>query len=418
MAPPGPRYRAGPQTKRGARAAGDSNDEEIMKHAKKHADDLIEMLATAIEAQSAPWQKPWKCDARLPTNLITGKVYTGRNLLMLATVRALKAYNDHRWAGFQQIKSAGGHVRRGERGHWICIMRTVGAARAAGQNDVDLDQESDGSLSGPGRRRTTRGYTYTTFRPVWNASQSENIAPLEEAEATDEGKRRRILAGEAYLAGTPARVDIRRRNDACYRSRSDEVLLPRREQFDEPVGFYQTALHELAHATEQESRLDRHLDENRFGSAQYIREELVAEVPAFLASTNADLGHSPGVLPAGDRPRARLEDGPKSCLTYIYSGAPVASVTCRRGELRHHAGAEPPDRERGQEAHRPLNAETPKPGRDHAGDLNRLTLRTATSSRSPERRAANGRPGPGRARRRDPDPVTGPVRARQQRLTR
>ena len=320
MAPPGPRYRAGPQTKRGARAAGDSNDEEIMKHAKKHADDLIEMLATAIEAQSAPWQKPWKCDARLPTNLITGKVYTGRNLLMLATVRALKAYDDHRWAGFQQIKSAGGHVRRGERGHWICIMRTVGAARAAGQNDVDLDQESDGSLSGPGRRRTTRGYTYTTFRPVWNASQCENIAPLEEAEATDEGKRRRILAGEAYLAGTPARVDIRRRNDACYRSRSDEVLLPRREQFDEPVGFYQTALHELAHATEHESRLDRHLDENRFGSAQYIREELVTEVPAFLASTNADLGHSPGVLPAGDRPRARLEDGPKSCLTYIYSG--------------------------------------------------------------------------------------------------
>ena len=119
-----------------------------------------------------------------------------------------------------------------------------------------------------------------------------------------------------------------------------------------------------------------------------------------------------------DRPRARLEDGPKSCLTYIYSGAPVASVTCRRGELRHHAGAEPPDWERGQEAHRPLNAETPKPGRDHAGHLNRLTLRTATSSRSPERRAANGRPGPGRARRRDPDPVTEPVRARQQRLTR
>ena len=121
-------------------------------------------------------------------------------------------------------------------------------------------------------------------------------------------------------ASWPARVDIRRRNDACYRSRSDEVLLPRREQFDEPVGFYQTALHELAHATEHESRLDRHLDENRFGSARYIREELVTEVPAFLASTNADLGHSPGVLPAGDRPRARLEDGPKSCLTYIYSG--------------------------------------------------------------------------------------------------
>ena len=103
-----------------------------MKHAKKHADDLIEMLATAIEAQSAPWQKPWKCDARLPTNLITGKVYTGRNLLMLMTVRALKAYNDHRWAGFQQIKSAGGHVRRGERGHWDLHHAQRGRSASSG----------------------------------------------------------------------------------------------------------------------------------------------------------------------------------------------------------------------------------------------------------------------------------------------
>ena len=88
-----------------------------MKQPKQHADDLIEMLAKAIEAQSAPWQKPWKCDARLPTNLITGKVYARRNLLMLSTVGALAGYNDHRWAGFQQIKAAGGHVRRGEHGH-------------------------------------------------------------------------------------------------------------------------------------------------------------------------------------------------------------------------------------------------------------------------------------------------------------
>ena len=409
-----------------------------MNNANKQADDLIEMLASAIEGGSAPWHKPWRCHDRLPTNLITGKVYGGRNLLMLATVRALEGYDDHRWAGFHQIKSAGGHVRRGEHGHWICIMRAGGGGRPQSGDGAHPGGSNDDPATETGTPETRREYTYTAFRPVWNASQCENIAPSEEGgDAADAGDRRPILAGEAYLAGAPASIDIAQRDDACYRTTSDQVLLPRREQFDDPVGFYQTALHELAHATEHESRLDRHLDENRFGSAQYIREELVAEVPAFLASTNADLGHSPGVLPAGDRPRARLEDGPKSpardrsthgrrrlsktvgeCLTYIYSGAPVASVTCRRGELRHHAGAEPPDRERGQEAHRPLNAETPKPGRDHAGDLNRLTLRTATSGRSPERRAANGRPGPGRARRRDPDPVTGPVRARQQRLTR
>ena len=104
----------------------------------------------------------------------------------------------------------------------------------------------------------------------------ENIAPNEETVASAERESQRLAIGEAYLLGTPARVDIAQRNDACYRTVSDEVLLPQREQFDEPVGFYQTALHELAHATGHESRLDRRLNENPFGSARYIREELVA----------------------------------------------------------------------------------------------------------------------------------------------
>ena len=233
-----------------------------MKHPNKHADDLIEMLATAIEAGAAPWQKPWKFDAKLPANLMTGRTYTGRNLMMLITAAAIAGYDDHRWAGFQQIKSVGGHVRRGEHGHWICIMRTAGGSRSQAREEADLDPTAIDPTAESTTDTGTREYTYTTFRPVWNAPQCENITPLEVGEPADEGEHRRILAGEAYFAGTPARVDIRRRNDACYRSRSDEVLLPRREQFDEPVGFYQTALHELAHATEHETRFDRHLDEN------------------------------------------------------------------------------------------------------------------------------------------------------------
>ena len=229
-----------------------------MKHPNKHADDLIEMLATAIEAGAAPWQKPWKFDAKLPANLMTGRTYTGRNLMMLITAAAIAGYDDHRWAGFQQIKSVGGHVRRGEHGHWICIMRTAGGSRSQAREEADLDPTAIDPTAESTTDTGTREYTYTTFRPVWNAPQCENITPLEVGEPADEGEHRRILAGEAYFAGTPARVDIRRRNDACYRSRSDEVLLPRREQFDEPVGFYQTALHELAHATEHETRFDRH----------------------------------------------------------------------------------------------------------------------------------------------------------------
>ena len=266
-----------------------------MNQPKKHADDLIEILAKAIEAQSAPWQKPWKCDARLPTNLITGKVYTRRNLLMLSTVGALAGYNDHRWAGFHQIKSAGGHVRRGEHGHWICIMRdAVRRQKPQDHDDADRTPETNEDLHDPSARERTEAYTYTTFRPVWNAGQCENIAPLEYDEADNAGETTPIAAGEAYLAGTPATVEIGRRDDASYRSRTDEVMLPTPNQFTEPVGFYQTALHELAHATGHRSRLNRRLDENSFGSTTYIHEELVAEMAAFLAGTAGGLGHGPG----------------------------------------------------------------------------------------------------------------------------
>ena len=152
-----------------------------MKHLNKHEDDLIEMLATAIEAQSAPWQKPWKCDARLPTNLITGKVYTRRNLLMLSTAGALAGYNDHRWAGFHQIKSGGGHVRRAST---ATGSASCGAAAAVAASTTATTRTSLGTTredtDDPATRKRAREYTYTTFRPVWNAAQCEGIAPLED----------------------------------------------------------------------------------------------------------------------------------------------------------------------------------------------------------------------------------------------
>ena len=62
----------------------------------RHADDLIDALIEAIETASAPWQKPWRTDDRLPENLVTGRAYRGRNLLMLATIGAARRYSDHR----------------------------------------------------------------------------------------------------------------------------------------------------------------------------------------------------------------------------------------------------------------------------------------------------------------------------------
>ena len=263
-----------------------------MRQRSKHADDIIDTVITAIEAGAAPWEKPWKCKTRLPANLVTGNTYRGRNLLMLTTAQALTGYADHRWAGMKQINAAGGRVRRGEHAQWICIMRTKGVSR---QRDDDEPGDALGAETGnDGASRRSGPYTYTTFRPVWNAEQCENIAPPDHGGENDhDGDDTRIAVGERYLTGAPVTIKIGDRNTAEYRDASDEVLLPRRCQFEDPVDFYRTALHELAHATGHSRRLARWNGPVKFASDEYVDEELVADLAAFLTGAGAGLGHEP-----------------------------------------------------------------------------------------------------------------------------
>ena len=79
---------------------------------------------------------------------------------------------------------------------------------------------------------------------------------------------------------------------AFYAPGPDFVQVPPQPAFFEQVNYYRTCLHELTHATGHPSRLGRDLT-NGFGSKDYAREELIAEMgSAFLC---ASLGIVPTV---------------------------------------------------------------------------------------------------------------------------
>ena len=82
-------------------------------------------------------------------------------------------------------------------------------------------------------------------------------------------------------------IDVRhvRGDRSFYNLQTDRVTLPERDQFASANGYYQTALHELGHATGHPDRLDRGTLKNGvrdFGSVEYAREELRAEISAML----------------------------------------------------------------------------------------------------------------------------------------
>ena len=75
-------------------------------------------------------------------------------------------------------------------------------------------------------------------------------------------------------SGVPFRIGG---NKAFYVPALHYVQVPPQPAFFEQINYYRTCLHELTHATGHPKRLGRDLSGN-FGSKDYAREELVAEL--------------------------------------------------------------------------------------------------------------------------------------------
>ena len=121
--------------------------------------------------------------------------------------------------------------------------------------------------------------------------QSFEHDPIEEAEAI-----------QLAMPNRP-QVNIIQSGRAFYSPSRDSVTVPELSQYAKPEEFYSTLFHELAHATGHKSRLNRDGITHfcSFGSTDYSKEELVAEMTAaFLCGhcgiDNATIANSAAYL--------------------------------------------------------------------------------------------------------------------------
>jgi hypothetical protein len=80
-------------------------------------------------------------------------------------------------------------------------------------------------------------------------------------------------------------IKLEHQDSAFYSISSNAITLPEKSQFVDGESFYGTAFHEMGHSTGAEAHLNRfHSGEGNggFGSAEYAREELVAELTSAL----------------------------------------------------------------------------------------------------------------------------------------
>ena len=84
---------------------------------------LVEALKSGT---NIPWRRPWKTiGPRLPTNFVAKRAYSGINILSLWLAAQERNFSVDYWATFQQWKSVGAHVKKGEKSERIVFYSQV-----------------------------------------------------------------------------------------------------------------------------------------------------------------------------------------------------------------------------------------------------------------------------------------------------
>lgn len=256
--------------------------EEKKNKFKEEREKFVDDVIKSLEAGKIPWEKDWEKVSGPVHNPITGTKYRGINNIRLYAAMIKKGYTDNRWVTFKQAQKEEWKIRKGEKGTSIEIFKYYDKL-----TKKDLDREMLRTLSLEKQREYFQeniyimGKTYTVF----NGEQIEGIPPLEyKKKEVDYNKLDKIIenSGVTFKYGG---------NAAYYNETIDTIVLPRKEQFKTEAAFYGTALHELAHSTGHEARLNRTM-KGSFGSEKYAREELIAEFASVFIGQEKGVGYS------------------------------------------------------------------------------------------------------------------------------
>lgn len=217
-------------------------------------DRIIEQLESGV----IPWQKPWTGIRSGAYNRISKKSYSLLNQMLLK--------HDGEYATFKQWQDLGGYVRKGEKSEIVVFWKI---------QPIEEIKE-DGT-------KEVKQIPLLRYFNVFHISQVDGVEPLPKEELNNIepiANAENIL--HDYWNRENIKVEHMAGDRAYYSPTHDLIHLPLFEQFTDANEYYSTAFHESVHSTMKESRCNRAEDRKSklvaFGSNEYSKEELVAEI--------------------------------------------------------------------------------------------------------------------------------------------
>jgi len=215
---------------------------------------IIEQLENNI----VPWEKPWSGTIDGAFNRVSKKPYSILNQMLLKY--------DNEYASFKQWKDLGGHIRKGEKSEIVVFWKMYPIK----------EKQDDGT-------EIIKTIPLLKYINVFHISQVDGVEPLKHKVTHDIepiDKAEKIL--NDYWNRENITIEHVKGDKAFYSPMFDKIQLPLFEQFKQSEEYYSTAFHESVHSTMKTSRCNRQEDRKgkvvSFGSEEYSKEELVAEV--------------------------------------------------------------------------------------------------------------------------------------------
>lgn len=265
---------------------------------------FAEMLIKRMEEMQKDWHKGWIGGGSmfgLPQS-ISGRTYEGSNAFLLFLHTAENGYKAPVYMTYGQLYKEGAHVLKGEKAvpvfKWGFSIKDKDGKKVT---EEEFDNMTDDEKKECKRRPFLKIY------PEFNIDQT-NMSEVNKEKYDAVVSQFRKTDVPTITDGMYVNKAIDRMMEkqewvckiqydkeekgAYYSPAKDIVVLPTKAQFrihpDDPEEcfkdgqeYYGTALHEMAHSTGHPSRLDR-LKPAAFGSPEYAKEELVAELTSAM----------------------------------------------------------------------------------------------------------------------------------------
>lgn len=229
---------------------------------------VTQRIIEQLEKGVIPWRKPWKVSlsasdekidlSKVAFNRFTKTVYSPLNQMLLS--------KQGEYGTFWEWQNIGGKIKKGSKAEFICFWKLIPIK----------DKNEKGE-------EVIKQIPFLKSYNVFHISDIEGVEPLKIEEIKKPSKFESYEEAENIIAKYIARENISLSyggNRAYYSPMNDTVRLPQKEQFTISEEFYSTAFHELTHSTLTVARCNRKESIGIFGSENYSKEELVAELGA------------------------------------------------------------------------------------------------------------------------------------------